>query len=114
MNMLEPHREIYRPLLWRQVELTLEDCRAFKRRNQYHFSGGSSRVFTAMDWAEISIDLRLWIECSTFAEMLEVFGMGDPADLEKMRGFLIALMDGDAVTGEGWKRGKEKQGREKL
>lgn len=52
-----------------------------------------------MDWAAIGIDLRLWIQGPRFALIMELFGFGDPADLEKMRDYLEGLMEGRQVVG---------------
>ena len=30
--------DIFRALYWREFELTVEDCRAYRMRNQYHFT----------------------------------------------------------------------------
>lgn len=98
MPALSPGKEVYRPLHWRQLELTVEDCRAFRMRNVYHFTA-QRKPLTQMEWACIGIDLRLWIECVTFARILEVFGLGDPADLEHVRSYLFELMDGRRAKG---------------
>lgn len=98
MPAVLPGPEVYRPLHWRQLELTVEDCRAFRMRNTYHFTANRYPL-TQMEWAEIGIDLRLWIQCATFARILEIFGLGDPADLEHVRGYLFELMDGRKSAG---------------
>lgn len=97
MSEGEPYwLEVYRALHWREFELTVEDCRAYRTRNQYHFVFFSSPAIGSEQWKRIERELREWIWSPAMALILDIFGHGDDDDLMKVRCWLEDVMDGQA------------------
>jgi len=88
--------EVYRALHWREFELTVEDCRAYRTRNQYHFVFFSSPAIGSEQWKRIERELREWIWSPAMALILDIFGHGDDDDIMKVRCWLEDVMDGQA------------------
>lgn len=108
--------DIFRALYWREFELTVEDCRAYRMRNQCHFTFYCNPPVSARYWGKVDRELRAWIWSTTMARILEVFGMGDDDDLMKVRCRMEDVMDGKvkAPAPQEWKGGATKREKEQV